>query len=392
MSNVAQREGRGSLAYENWRAAVEGSPERSVLEYPLFTDAVIRGTLPGNYGPYQIIKTMPRDEVGRLLPALVLRMAYHTRAALPSLERTDVERYHGGIIQDEIASLISLCMGIRLQAGGLSRLFEMGEDPKGHPAAWESDLDPILTKPAGRHPILPQAIDEHVLDGAVLLAKLPEIPPEASVALVRAARLYQDALWIVESEPELSWIMLVSAIETAAGHWRKTTDSPLERMRTSRPDLEHLLLDAGGEELALRVAEQIADFMGAGKKFIDFLVCFLPDPPAERSHDFRISWEERDLRRAFRTIYGWRSRALHGGIPFPMPMCEAPRPDRYGMLNERPQSNAIGTMGGTWTDPDIPMLIHTFEYIVRRALLNWWMSMTPDESAEPAAGAPAVAL
>jgi hypothetical protein len=82
MSNAAQRIGRGSLAYENWGVATEDAPLRSVLEYPLFTDAIIHGTLPSQYGPYLIIKTMPRNEDGRLLPALVLRMEYHSRAEI----------------------------------------------------------------------------------------------------------------------------------------------------------------------------------------------------------------------------------------------------------------------------------------------------------------------
>jgi hypothetical protein len=171
-----------------------------------------------------------------------------------------------------------------------------------------------LPKSVGLHSILPQAIDEHDLYDATLLSHLPNMPPRASIALIRAARLYQDGIWIVESEPELSWIMLVSAVETAAGYWRVTTDSPLDRMHISRPELEPLLAGAGGEELVLRVAEQIADFMGAGKKFIDFLIEFLPEPPAERPNHFGISWEERDLRRSFRTIYGWRSPA---GFLFP---------------------------------------------------------------------------
>jgi hypothetical protein len=57
----------------------------------------------------------------------------------------------------------------------------------------------------------------------------------------RAARLYQDALWIVESEPNLAWIMLVSTVETAAKEW---SDKNHNRNR-----------------------------------FIDFVVSYLPPPP-----------------------------------------------------------------------------------------------------------------
>jgi hypothetical protein len=42
---------------------------------------------------------------------------------------------------------------------------------------------------------------------------------------------------------------------------------------------------------------------------------------------------------------------------------------------EIPIGLAASTKGGVWTAKDLPMLIHTFEYIVRGALLNWWRSV-----------------
>ena len=31
--------------------------------------------------------------------------------------------------------------------------------------------------------------------------------------------------------------------------------------------------------------------------------------------------------------------------------------------------------GGVWLEEDIPLLLHTFEYITRETLLSWWRSM-----------------
>src|SRR5207244_5033914 len=139
------------------------------------------------------------------------------------------------------------------------RHFYPNGDPKGHPHAYDAATNPILLKPVHRNPMLPHALGEHSLEGADLLSSLPNLSPSEAIALIRAARLYQDALWVVESEPELSWVLLVSAIEVAAGQWRSAQDNPLERLRASRPQLEELLKPYG-EELIEKVAQQIADY------------------------------------------------------------------------------------------------------------------------------------
>ena len=39
---------------------------------------------------------------------------------------------------------------------------------------------------------------------------------------------------------------------------------------------------------------------------------------------------------------------------------------------EIPRGLAAGSRGGSWMAKDMPMLLHTYEYIVRNAILNWW--------------------
>ena len=36
---------------------------------------------------------------------------------------------------------------------------------------------------------------------------------------------------------------------------------------------------------------------------------------------------------------------------------------------------ATETKGSVWVAQDLPMLLHIFEYIVRKTLLKWWESM-----------------
>jgi hypothetical protein len=34
--------------------------------------------------------------------------------------------------------------------------------------------------------------------------------------------------------------------------------------------------------------------------------------------------------------------------------------------------------GGVWLAKDTPIQLHTFEYIVRNSIINWWKSLKPE--------------
>jgi hypothetical protein len=89
---------------------------------------------------------------------------------------------------------------------------------------------------------------------------------------------------------------------------------------------------------------------------------------------YQHSWDKEDVAKSLVKIYRWRSYALHRGIPFPVPMCQPPVRLEVNFV-EVPLGFATGAKGGVWATEDAPMLLHTFEYIVRNSLLNWWDSM-----------------
>ena len=59
-------------------------------------------------------------------------------------------------------------------------------------------LDPILVKRLGFRPVLPNAIRTHCTNDAKLIQSYCELSPIDAISLIRAARLYQDAIWIAE--------------------------------------------------------------------------------------------------------------------------------------------------------------------------------------------------
>jgi hypothetical protein len=297
--------------------------------------------------------------------------------------KTDSDLYHGGSVAEEVAGLVSLALGIRVRAGGATRRFD-GSDPQGTPIEWTARPAPVLLvrDPADGGWVLPNAAEEgHALDDLEIFSTLTRLTPQNTVALVRTSRLYQDALWLVESEPALAWLMLVSAVETAAVQWRKDKGSPAERLKASKTELYDYLLSLGSD-VPERVAAYVADSLGATKKFLDFLMSFKPPAPSLRPPDWvQHSWDETSLKRTIRKVYGYRSLALHEGKPFPAPMCEPPRrlDLDWTARTEKPWGKAVSMGGGTWIADDIPILFHTFEYLARHALLKWWREGTPEQ-------------
>lgn len=269
----------GPPVYENWRATLAGAELLSVVECPLFTDTHIIGQEQDGYGPYQFlnpVKVGPDPFLRQ--PSIVVRAAWYLSYESPPMEQTDSTRYHGGAWTDEIAALVSLLLGIRVQAGDITRSFAPAGDPFGQPIGFRRQ-DQLPRPFTGRRHVVPTVPAQANLAGLAQLRILPRMTPAQAVALMLAARLYQDALYLVESEPALAWLMLVSAAETAANQWKTKRGSSLQRLTAERPALVKLLEEAGGTELATKVAREIAGAIGATQKFVDFLMAHLPSPP-----------------------------------------------------------------------------------------------------------------
>jgi hypothetical protein len=350
-------------------------------EYPLFTDAWITGEV--QHGPYYFLNTVSMGRSWPVQPSIVLRWDSYEDFSLPDMSKTDVARYHGGSPPEEVAALCSLALGVRLRAGGMTRWFEPGADPKGKPHAGggHEAMGILIRNPVGW--VLPSAGEgTHSLDELGILGTLPKLRASDATALVKAARLYQDALWLVESETPLAWLMLVSALETAAHHWgRRIKEDPVARLQASKPQL-YEYLKARLEHCALaEVAKQMADSLGATSKFIKFALGFLPPPPAKcPPKGFQLSWDRSDMEGVIRKIYDYRSKALHAGIPFPFPMCTPPlRHLDWLAPAEVPVGLSTSAVGGTWLASDTPVIFHTFEYIARHALLTWWKGYIREE-------------
>jgi hypothetical protein len=293
----------GPPSWANWRAMREGAPTSGAVEVPLYSDAWTTGEVTTGLGPYQFFNAVPMHHGrGIVRSAVVVRFELHMDFDTPDPDKTDTGVYHGGGLVDELAAFASLLTGARFSAGGESRQFDPTGDHRGRPVAWDTRPEPTL--PVSLHGIvLPTCGGQHSLMPLEQLTTYPDMDARDAVAVIRATRLYQDALWVAESEPNLAWIMLVSAVEATANHWQLSKEDPLLRLRSAKPDFVAYLDSANVEGLAERIAAEFVDAIGSTRKFVEFLMGHLPPPPSTRPEEWRqIAWDDTEMRRAFRVI------------------------------------------------------------------------------------------
>ncbi len=377
---------KGPHGWLNWQAWRLGLPARSrsstsdILlqplweEYGLYSDARFIGEL--GFGPYEFMLSFPpfRAQLGRSQLQLVLRVHDHLLDPDVSLVKEgDVDAYAGGNIGDEFASLLSLALSRRIRSGGLTRRALEG-DEYGKPFLGQHH-PPMLVPPYGAT-MLPQTAEEARLDDANrLLEKYGVLAGQDAVALLRAAHQYADALWWADADPRIAWIKLFGALEAAADRWDTVVLSdPIDQLRRRHRGLVSRLEKKTPEALPV-VANSLSRVIGAESKLIDFVLAFQPDPPERRPPLGRVDWA--DLESVLTRLYGHRSRDLHGGIPFPSPLCE-PTVDSGG----EPPAEAFPALGasgggGSWLASEMPMYLHTFAYLVGGTLRAWWASLEP---------------
>lgn len=377
MSNSSSVHLKRPFFFENWQASAEQGASDFVegCEFPLYSDAWMTGE--ERVGPYHFINTIAHasGHTG-IAPVMVIRAGFHVEISEPKMDRTDTSLYHGGALSDEVAALAALAIGARVKAGPTTRQFSTG-DSRGRPVAYWGHQPPVLPRGDGRIR-LPRVQGSRFLGDLQWLGDWVDRDPRDEIALIRSARLYQEALWIGDAEPALAWLLLVSAVETVADRWYSFKVSRVDRLRDAKPRVVQMLEENCPSILA-NIADELADSVGSTRKFVEFIRHFLPPAPTIRPPEaFQVEWEHVAFAKMLRTIYAYRSKALHTGVPFPAPMCDAPI-DLSGTrgICERPVGLAMSTMGAVWLQKDTPMLLHIFAYLTREVLKAWWSALKP---------------
>lgn len=371
-----------SNAFRLWSEFDPEEPWKGIVEAKLYSDATFIGEISG-VGPCSFLNTVAMATFANndqeVKPVAALRVVFSKALYISAPPRkSDYEHYSGGDYLDEIAALAALILGARLKAGSIDREFRPGGDSLGRPI--EIAYRP---RPDGRWqtlpPQIPSLLGKKELVNLGRLNTLAQLSIENANALVKAARLYQEAVWIADIDPALAWLLLVSAVETAAS-MHGAPASPTEQLEAGLPKVYNLLQEQA-PLLTDQMAELLRKYTGATKKFVNFIRDFGPGAPQLRPKKIlQVSFEPNDMKESMRIIYSHRSNHLHVGTAFPLPMCQVPQRLAFeGIPDDAYQETTaglgVGSSGAYWTKDDVPMLLHVFEYIVRNALLNWWTSL-----------------
>ncbi|MFC7905433.1 hypothetical protein ACWDRX_15900 [Streptomyces nigra] len=354
----------------NWEQMNHGRHSTQAAEYLIYSDAWLRRN-EISAGPMHLTFGTAIPDDGHIAPVVTLRIDDHLpEFDIQPMEKTDVSGWLNLTIDDEVACLLSLITGVRMRAGGMSREFKEGSDPRGS-AHYHFHQTPNWTPLPVRKRIYPGVNTADSREVASWLERYPQLAREDSVALVRAARQFRDALWVAESDPELAWLFLVSAMEGPAGRTATTIDEdPVKMFSREMPDLAEAVGSTGGDDLLRTVAQRLLPIVKATNRFLTFTTTYAPAPPSVRPPEYaQVPWNK--LRKKVGQVYSYRSKRLHEGVPFPYPMCV--RPDgAIPAPEEVPTGLAAAKGNAAWVAKDLPMHLHIFGYIVRGCLLNWW--------------------
>lgn len=348
-------------------------------EYQLFApNAILSSEV--KFGPYKFIfNSIAKNDIAQTLITARVRLFINNSSKKEQQETLSFDAHVG----DEISGLISIGLGIKVFCAGISRRFNFPGskfgDPYGEPCFSEQFSPPGLHI-AELFPILPDvtaAICSPSEGHLSTLESLEFATPDRYKAFIRSACLYKDALDMVDHDPNLSWILMVSALETAAVVEPEFEISPEQVLKDSFPSLYETLQNCADPTVVHKVAPIVAPTLKATSKFIGFCLRHLPAEPCSRPDDIdaRVIWSLENIKKILSTVYGHRSNYLHTGQRFPSLMSKAPI-----KFEEKPNvEKEKDWLSREWKERDVPINLHTFNYLTRHILLNWCRTFKPKD-------------
>jgi hypothetical protein len=257
---------RGPGLWTTWQETDKSNGEAvNAHEFPFFSDAEIVWNEEDSLGPVRVFRTLllehNRPVEGRpgvlslgtrphptaVLFARIERRREPIEPIELNWEKTDPGSYHGAGDEEELAALLSLIYGARIRSGPPTRRYSTieGTTDSGSPLPLDPSAMPTLPYVSPLRRIVPDVFfgqKRLTTQDTELLRNYPKLTGQAATALVRAARWYQNGLWICDQEPSIAWLMLISALEVAAVEWYAGTDqTPETVLADAKPEFSDAL-------------------------------------------------------------------------------------------------------------------------------------------------------
>lgn len=330
----------------------ESAPSET-WEYEVTTNAEVIGEM--SYGPYYFsvweLGFGKREGDER---RLCLRVEHRMTVGddTPMIDPSREGFYHGGGVPDELIALSSLFLRRRLSLGPVVRMDNLPRmyDHRFSSRSW---------------------VDQSVIAGQSNLAELQEWFPlveqlrsDLHQRFILASKLYQQSLAVIETNSEMSYLNLISAIEVLSGD-HDIGEVTLEDRDKKLAELVDSVADVKlRQAIALQILKSERFIQ---RRFVMFTMDHIDDEFFTDPNRPTLGRVEREnLPHLLKRIYQYRSNALHGGEPFPSFVLRAPIQGE-----EMPFGLNITQGERVWDSKDYIPLLHFFERLVRYVLLNY---------------------
>lgn len=322
-------------------------PDAEILsvEYEVITDSNIVGQF--KYGPYFFslwdFGIFNEGEERKL--CLNIKSNAVIDSKLPATSRKAY--YHGGNIADEIVSLSSLFLRRRFKLGMVVR----------------RDDQPVRISNTNKW------IDKSLISGESNLSSLSEwfdlimaLEDKVHHKFILAVRLYHKAILLIEEEPDLAYLNLVSSVEVLC------QDVELDGITLADVDSElaklvNLLDDNIRDNIKKRILNR-EKFIK--RKFVKFILDNVDDSFWFGDGPEYGRVEQDKLEGLLGRIYNQRSKTLHSGDPFPATIYDPPI---LGCEIDFGLGVSVGEK--RWDPEDFIPHPHFFERLVNHVLKNY---------------------
>ncbi|MCD4785155.1 MAG: hypothetical protein K8T10_15170 [Candidatus Eremiobacteraeota bacterium] len=325
--------------------------ESDFIEYEITSDADIAGEFA--YGPYRLMLwdfSEKKDGEERKL-CLRIEKKIPGRDEDPWKTAEKAAYYHGGGIEGELIAFASLF---------LRRRFKIGPQVR-----WN---DKPFIKLGYKNQIDGQLVEgkSNLTDLTQWFKLVENLDGRFHQRYILAVRLYHKAIQMIEEEPDLAYLNLVSAIEVLC---QKTDIEPISLFEVN-PKLAKVLEKVEDLDLRREIEEAALKRQGfIRRRFVAFILKHVEDSfwkEEKRPEPCYGRIEPEKLEELLKRIYDQRSKTLHNGEPFPPSIFDAPV-----MGAEIHFSLGMSKGEKKWEPKDyIPNLIF-FERLVNHVLKNF---------------------
>ncbi len=329
-----------------------GNIDYNTYEYELHVDAWFIGEFIGD--PYEILLWELGLHAEGEERKLILRIK--EADSLSSYENYESTRknayYHGGGIADEIVALASLFLRRRIKLIHLVR---------------QNDVPRIISEKGYRWN------DKELVSGETNLQTLSDwfsliedLDEKYHQKFILSARLYHRSILMIEEDPDLAYLSLVSSIEALCqDHPLKEEPNLSEIYPELDYEIENLITDEQAKNRLRYLFLKKEKFIS--RRFVAFIIDYTDSEFWKYGNRPKYGKIEADeLPKYLRNIYAQRSKTLHEGQAFP-PIVLHPRSQN----DEICCGLSLMHRGKKWNPSDYIPSIHFFERLVSHVLTNF---------------------